>query len=246
MTRMHWIDPGAGVVGHPQAALGWITWASSSVGGRLGRRSAAVGAASASAASSRPGCAAMWMASVGLGLLGDDRLAGALAGAGHDLDHAPALGGRQRPRLLDAHGVADARLVALVVRLELRGQADDALVERMAREALDRDDDRLVHLVGDDAADLGLALRRVDACCSAALIDFPPAAARRAAPAAARLELALGLDGQQAGDARAASARSGCNRSAGGWPAGSAGRRGGAAPSASSSTSSCVGQRRGP
>ena len=37
-------------------------------------------------------------------------------------------------------------------------QADDPLVERVARQALDGHDDRLVHLVADDAADLGLPL----------------------------------------------------------------------------------------
>src|SRR3954451_13925071 len=41
--------------------------------------------------------------------------------------------------------------------LELGRQANDALVQRVARQALDRDDDRLVHLVGHDAPDLLLA-----------------------------------------------------------------------------------------
>src|SRR4029450_12656925 len=41
--------------------------------------------------------------------------------------------------------------------LELVGQADDALVERVALQALDRDDDGLVHLVRDDAPDELLA-----------------------------------------------------------------------------------------
>src|SRR5438105_174979 len=86
--------------------------------------------------------------------LGHDRLTGALAGTGNDLDHAPALRRRQRTRLDDAHGVTDAGLVVLVVRLELGRQTDDALVERMARQALDGHDDRLVHLVRHDPADL--------------------------------------------------------------------------------------------
>src|SRR4051812_28272656 len=41
--------------------------------------------------------------------------------------------------------------------LELGRQANDALVQRVARQALDRDDDRLVHLVGHDSPDLLLA-----------------------------------------------------------------------------------------
>src|SRR5688500_4109938 len=88
--------------------------------------------------------------------LGHDRLTGALACARDDLDHAPALGGAQGARLDDAHRVTDARLVVLVVRLELGREANHALVERVARQALDRYDDRLVHLVRHDPADLCL------------------------------------------------------------------------------------------
>ena len=81
-----------------------------------------------------------------------------LAGTRHDLDEAPALRRRQRPRLLDEDGVADVRVVRLVMGLELGRQADDALVQPVAGQALDGHDDRLVHLVADHAPDLRLAL----------------------------------------------------------------------------------------
>ena len=96
-----------------------------------------------------------------LGLLGDHVARAAvavLAGAGHDRHETPALRRRERPRLLDEDGVADVGVVLLVVGLELRRQADDPLVDRVAGEALDGHDDRLVHLVAHDAADLRLAL----------------------------------------------------------------------------------------
>src|SRR5688500_10561612 len=86
-----------------------------------------------------------------------------IAGPRDDLDEAPALRRRQRARLLDEDGVAGPRLVVLVVGLELGAQADDALIERVALQALDGDDDRLVHLVADDASDLLLALAARDA-----------------------------------------------------------------------------------
>src|SRR5512133_94386 len=85
-------------------------------------------------------------------------MAAVVIGSLDDLDEAPALGRRKRPRLLDENGVPDVGLVGLVMGLELRGQADDALVEAVAREPLDGHDDRLVHLVAHHAPDLGLAL----------------------------------------------------------------------------------------
>src|SRR5688572_1212457 len=91
-------------------------------------------------------------------LLADDRLEGAIAGALDHLHQPPALGRRQRARLLDTHPVADARLVRIVMRLELRGQPDDPLVQRMAGQPFDGHHDGLVHLVRDDPADLLLAL----------------------------------------------------------------------------------------
>src|SRR3954453_15867488 len=78
-----------------------------------------------------------------------------------DLDQAPALGPRQRPRLDDPHEVALARLVALVVRVQLARAAHDLLVLRMAPRHLDRHRDRLVRLARDDAALAGLAARGV-------------------------------------------------------------------------------------
>ena len=64
----------------------------------------------------------------GLGLLGDDRLArqAVVAGALDDRDKPPPLRRRERPRFLDEDGVADVRLVRLVVRLNL-------VVRRMTR-----------------------------------------------------------------------------------------------------------------
>src|SRR5215218_9571743 len=69
-----------------------------------------------------------------------------------DLREAPALALRQRARLDDAHGVADAGGIRLVVRVELDGRADDLLVLGMALDHVDLDDDRLLALVGDDDA----------------------------------------------------------------------------------------------
>src|SRR5512132_643837 len=74
------------------------------------------------------------------------------AGLDHDLGHAaedladpPALLLRHGPRLLDQHAVPHLRLVALVVRLQLLADADDALVLRMAIDALDPHHARLLH-----------------------------------------------------------------------------------------------------
>src|SRR5512135_1574337 len=92
------------------------------------------------------------------GLLGTELADGTvLTGPGEDADEPPALGRRERPRLLDEDRVADLSRVLLVMRLELRGQADDALVEPVTGEALDGHDDRLVHLVAHDATGLRLA-----------------------------------------------------------------------------------------
>src|SRR4051795_1274541 len=75
-----------------------------------------------------------------------------------DLDEAPALRGRDRPRLADHHEVADAGLTALVVRLHLGGAADDLAVQRVLHPVLDLDDDRLVHLVARHVAATDLAV----------------------------------------------------------------------------------------
>src|SRR6478752_5480431 len=53
--------------------------------------------------------------------------------------------------------VADAALVVLVVRLVLAGPAKDLAVHGVLDAVLDRHDDGLVHLVGDDQALTDLA-----------------------------------------------------------------------------------------
>src|SRR5439155_6140580 len=108
----------------------------------------------------------------------------------------PALRRRQRPRFLDPHGVADVRVVGLVVGLELGGQADDALVQPVAREPFDGHDDRLVHPVAHHAPDLGLALAlpRGGALGHGHRLCALSGARRGAS------RLALALDGEDAGD----------------------------------------------
>src|SRR5439155_14718406 len=85
--------------------------------------------------------------------------------ARHDLHHTPPLVARQWPALLDAHGVADAGIVLLVVRLELAREADDALVDGVPPKPLDAHHHRLVHLVGHHVPDLrsSLALHQLAA-----------------------------------------------------------------------------------
>src|SRR5262245_30766991 len=84
----------------------------------------------------------------------------------HDPGQPPVLRLGQRARLDDAHGVADRRGVALIVRVELARPAHDLLVLRVGLRHGDLDDDRLVALVRDDdapallaPAELGLGLR---------------------------------------------------------------------------------------
>src|SRR5512135_90354 len=72
----------------------------------------------------------------------------------HDLPQPPTLQLRQRPGLLDPHAVADLRGVLLVVRVEAARALDRARVLRVLHPPLDLDDDRLVHLVRDHAAEL--------------------------------------------------------------------------------------------
>src|SRR3954447_22375915 len=69
-----------------------------------------------------------------------------------DVDEAPALGARHRAALDHAHGVARARVVALVVGVELRRGAQDLPVAPVAAGGVDAHDDRLVGLVRDDDA----------------------------------------------------------------------------------------------
>src|SRR5688500_4708755 len=69
-----------------------------------------------------------------------------------DLDQAPALPARDRPRLDDPDEVALARLVPLVVGMQRVRAAHDLLVHRVAPGDVDPDRDRLVGLVRDDGA----------------------------------------------------------------------------------------------
>src|SRR5215203_426104 len=68
----------------------------------------------------------------------------------HHVDQAPALGLGERPGLDHADDVAFARLVALVVRVQLGRAADDLLVGPVPAGGVDADGDRFVALAGDD------------------------------------------------------------------------------------------------
>src|SRR5215204_3777419 len=72
---------------------------------------------------------------------------------------APALRARHGAALDHPHGVARARVVALVVHVDPRRGAHDLPVAPVAAGDVDAHDDRLVGLVGDDdaLADLGAA-----------------------------------------------------------------------------------------
>src|SRR5579884_3278052 len=75
------------------------------------------------------------------------------------LDHfnqPPALEPRQRPRLAHDHGVADVRVVGLVVSVQRARRAHDLLVAAVAAGHVDPHRDRLVGLIGDDDALAGL------------------------------------------------------------------------------------------
>src|SRR5437773_2383353 len=80
-----------------------------------------------------------------------------LPGFLHDLEHAPALLLGDGARLGDAHEVADTALVLLVVDLEAGALLDRLAVEAVGLGRADLDDDRLVHLVGDDGSQADLA-----------------------------------------------------------------------------------------
>src|SRR5918996_3978877 len=75
-----------------------------------------------------------------------------LGHAAEDLADPPALLLGQRARLLDDDAVAHLARVRLVVRLQLLGHADDALVLGVAIHPLDLDHPRLLHGVADDDA----------------------------------------------------------------------------------------------
>src|SRR3954454_4044717 len=101
-----------------------------------------------------PGCRAGSQPLAAVSLAERGRL---LLGLLEDLDDTPALGRRQRTGLHDQDPVADAAVVLLVVRLELRRTPQDLAVQRVLDPVLDRDHDRLVHLVADDEALTDLA-----------------------------------------------------------------------------------------
>src|SRR3954471_22883761 len=75
-----------------------------------------------------------------------------LAGPLEHFDDPPTLLARQRPGLLDAHAVALAHLVRLVVRIEPVRALEGLAVARVAHAVDDADDDGLVHLRRDDDA----------------------------------------------------------------------------------------------
>src|SRR5580765_5504509 len=72
-------------------------------------------------------------------------------------DEAPALVLRDRAGLHETDGVAHVTLVLLVVHLEFRPAADVAAVDRMLHQALDGDDDRLLHAIAHHLADSRLS-----------------------------------------------------------------------------------------
>ena len=84
-----------------------------------------------------------------------------LLGALDDLDQPPVLILGNGACLHNQHLIADIALVLLVVRLELNGVLDDLFIQRMLFAAFDRDDDRLVHFIGNDLADSGFSERSI-------------------------------------------------------------------------------------
>src|SRR5439155_21809618 len=75
----------------------------------------------------------------------------------HDLEHAPALLLGDGTRLGDAHEVAHAALVLLVVDVEPGALLHRLAVQAMSLGLADLDDDRVVHHVGDNGAQADLA-----------------------------------------------------------------------------------------
>src|SRR5271168_405199 len=72
--------------------------------------------------------------------------------AAHDIEQTPALELGERTRLFDADHISDERGVLLIMRVELLGVRDDALIECVRFLACDRDHDGLIHAGGDDVA----------------------------------------------------------------------------------------------
>src|SRR5919108_2896843 len=123
----------------------------------------------------------------------------------HDLGQSPVLRLRERARLDDADDVADLRLVALVVRVELRRAANDLLVARVRLDRVHLHHDRLVHRARDDdaaallaAAALVLGLRQArDRLARLRALALRPRARRALDPRQAlALPLRLGRSGR--------------------------------------------------
>src|SRR4051794_18185642 len=75
-----------------------------------------------------------------------------LPGPLEHFDHTPPLLARHGSSLLDAHAVALANLVALVVRVQPVGALERLAVARVTHAVDDADDDGLLHLRRDDDA----------------------------------------------------------------------------------------------
>src|SRR5947209_16262321 len=74
----------------------------------------------------------------------------------HHFDQPPALQARERPGLADDHGVADVRVVGLVMGVQRVRDAHDLVVAAVTTRHIDPHGDRLVGLVGYDHALAGL------------------------------------------------------------------------------------------
>src|SRR5579872_4005149 len=70
----------------------------------------------------------------------------------HDLDQAPAFFFRERTALLNTHRIAELGFVAFIVRFETRRLARDFAINPVCGPRLADHDDRLAHLVRNDAS----------------------------------------------------------------------------------------------
>ena len=163
MIRMHSMVRAPVLSATLSRVCGWITprLLRPGVGRRLGgRRHRPRRSRRRPSACSRPGWAAAWIASAV-----SASSATTLAGQRRARRRARRLSTRRQRLVADSGRDSSMRTVsptwasfASSWALNFVRQADDALVERVARQALDGHDDRLVHLVADDAADLRLPL----------------------------------------------------------------------------------------